>query len=275
MADEYSERETTNRSPPPEIEAFIRLIRAAPHLAPEFERIAAYVQGKGFGAATIEQEVGFALHLLKTPPLLAIDIGGNVGAYTAELRRKYPILEIHIFEPSATNIATLKSRFSGDDHVTLVPLAVADATGTATLFADAPGSALGSLTRRKLDHFGIDFKCAEPVGTIRFEEYWENVLNKRVLDLVKIDVEGHELAVLNGFGAAIAAARVVQFEFGGTQIDTRNFFQDFWYFFEKKDFAIFRITPVGLAQIQRYDETCEYFSTSNYLAVNRRAVGDL
>ena len=29
--------------------------------------------------------------------------------------------------------------------------------------------------------------------------YWETKLNKKVLDIVKIDIEGHELASLKGF----------------------------------------------------------------------------
>src|ERR1700752_5294579 len=69
------------------------------------ERAAAYAQGKGYGAVTIEQEVRQLLLLLKTKPRLAIDVGGNVGDYTAELRRRNARLDIHTFEPSATNVA--------------------------------------------------------------------------------------------------------------------------------------------------------------------------
>lgn len=65
------------------------------------ERASAYAQGKGYGAATIEKEVSLLLSFLKSRARLAIDIGGNVGNYTAELRRTNPELEIHTFEPSA------------------------------------------------------------------------------------------------------------------------------------------------------------------------------
>ena len=88
--------------------------------------------------------------------------------------------------------------------------------------------------------------------------------------MVKIDVEGHELTALKGFGNALNATRVLQFEFGGCNIDTRTYFQDFWYFFKGQDFEIYRITPVGAEKITRYNERDEFFSTTNYIAVNSR-----
>ena len=87
---------------------------------------------------------------------------------------------------------------------------------------------------------------------------------------MKIDVEGHELDVLKGFGDLIVKTKLVQFEFGGTNIDTRTFFQDFWYFFTKKNFRIYRISPKGKILINKYDEKHEYFLTTNYIAVNNR-----
>jgi hypothetical protein len=68
-----------------------------------------------------------------------------------------------------------------------------------------------------------------------------------------------------GFGKAINYIDLIQFEFGGCNIDTRIFFQDFWYFFKKKGFDLFRISPLGIIPITNYKESDEYFTTSNYL----------
>jgi len=233
------------------------------------ERIAAYAQGKGYGAATMQQEVRLLQSLLKAPPRLAIDIGGNVGNYSAELRRRNPSLEIHIFEPSTTNIDKLALRFGRDPLVALVPLALSDQSGSATLFSNEPGSGLGSLTKRNLEHFNIAFETREAVETIRFEEYWTKNLGRRVLDMVKIDIEGHELAALSGFGLALNAIRALQFEFGGCNIDTRTYFQDFWYLLKKHAFDLYRITPLGAEAITTYRESDEFFLVTNYIAANR------
>jgi FkbM family methyltransferase len=233
------------------------------------EQAAALTQGKGYGAASIIREVGLVQSFLKTPPRLAIDVGGNIGDYTAELRRRNPLAEVHTFEPSTINIEKLSSRFANDSLVTLVPAALSDASGSATLFSDTPGSGLGSLSRRRLDHFNISFEANEVIKTTRFEEYWNAVLGNRQLDIVKLDIEGHELTALKGFGDALSATRILQFEFGGCNIDTRTYFQDFWYFFKDHQFDLYRITPLGAQRLSRYRESEESFVTTNYIAVSQ------
>ena len=233
------------------------------------ERIAARFQGKGYGASTINQEIKLIHKLLPPPaPKLAIDIGGNIGEYTAELRRINPNLEIHTFEPSQTNVDKLNMRFNHDSLINIIPFAVSDIAGTATLFSNEPGSGLGSLTKRNLDHFNVDFDTKETINTLRFEDYWVTKLNKRSLDIVKIDIEGHELSALKGFGNAILVTKIIQFEFGGCNIDTHTYFQDFWYFFKTHNFHLYRITPFGAQKIDHYTESDEYFCTTNYIAVN-------
>lgn len=234
------------------------------------ERKAAYARGKGYGTATMASEVAQIRRLLKGRPALAIDVGGNIGDYAAELRRCEPLLEIHVFEPSATNVAKLSVRFRFDSRIRINPVALSDTASEATLFSNKPGSGLGSLTQRKLDHFNIRFDTKETVKMVRFEDYWRHELDARQVDIVKLDVEGHELSALKGFGEAIAATRVIQFEFGGGNIDTKTYFQDFWYFFAERDFDLYRITPLGVERINVYRERDEFFSTTNYIAVNRR-----
>jgi FkbM family methyltransferase len=182
--------------------------------------------------------------------------------------KRDPNITIHIFEPSKTNLQILNSKFIKNKNITINPLAVSDTTGTATLFSNEPGSGMGSLSKRKLDHVGINFEVTESISTIRFEEYWTEKLNCCEIDLVKIDVEGHELSVLNSFGAALFKTKSIQFEFGGTCIDTRTFFQDFWYFFSKNNYQIYRITPLGLQKIEIYREFDESFYYTNFIAVN-------
>lgn len=234
------------------------------------ERGSAYLQGKGYGASSIKKEIDLALNLVGRTPKLAIDIGGNVGKYTAELRRRSPECEIHIFEPAVTNIAVLHERLGADQRIHIRPVAVSDASQENMLYANEPGSGLGSLTKRRLDHFDIKMDHEERVQTIRFDDYYSANLIGREIDLVKIDIEGFELAALRGFGeAALRKTRCVQFEFGGGMIDTRTFFQDFFYFFSEHEFDLFRITPMGMQRIPRYSEGDEFFSTVNYLARNR------
>lgn len=248
------------------------------------ERYFAYLLGKGYGAATIKQEVKAAVSFLAPPHthirtharnteaqvLLAIDVGGNVGAYSKELQNYSPGIEIHIFEPTEVNSLKLIDIFKNDSSIHLNKLALSDSEGEAILYSDVPGSGMGSLVNRRLNHFGISMECAEEIQTIRFETYWKKVLNRRIVDLVKLDIEGFELAALKGFGEAVLSVRVVQFEFGGCNLDTRTNFQDFYYFFKNLGWLIYRITPLGLEEIRRYRELDEVYLTTNFIAVNSK-----
>ncbi len=251
------------------LEIVNHVISRFPSLAEHIEQMAANAQGKGFGTATIEQEVNCMHHLFRGQPALAIDVGGNIGNYTAELRKKNPQLEIHVFEPCTKNVIKLKEQFSYDPKIKIVPYALSDKSGSATLFSNEPGSGLGSLTQRRLAHFNMSFDVKETIKTLRFDEYWRTELRSKQLDMVKLDVEGHELFALNGFGEALRATKVIQFEFGGCNIDTRTFFQDFWYFFKERDFDLYRINPFGAEKLLHYKESYEFFSTTNYIAVNQ------
>jgi len=88
--------------------------------------------------------------------------------------------------------------------------------------------------------------------------------------MVKLDIEGHELTALEGFGDALTATKALQFEFGGCNIDTRTYFRDFWYFFKERNFDIYRITPLGAEKMTRYKQNDEYFLTTNFIAANKR-----
>ena len=137
------------------------------------------------------------------------------------------------------------------------------------LFSNESGSGLASLTKRKLDHLEIDFNIEEEIRLIQFKDYWNEEINSEFIDLFKIDVEGHELDVLKGIGEKISNIKLIQFEFGGCNIDTRTFFQDFWYFFNKNNFKIFRISPFGLIELSKYKEIYESFTTTNFLCLNK------
>jgi FkbM family methyltransferase len=173
-----------------------------------------------------------------------------------------------MFEPQPEAANQLRARFGGEHRVSLHETALSDAPGRASLWADFPGSGLASLNKRRLDHFGRDMSHRVEVPTTRLDD-WARTAQIQRIEWMKLDVEGHELSVLRGMGDLIRSVDLVQFEFGGCNIDSRTFFQDFWYFFEKHRFAIHRMTPRGPIEIHRYDESLECFRTTNYVALAR------
>ena len=75
---------------------------------------------------------------------------------------------------------------------------------------------------------------------------------------------------LYGFEKYIKKFRYIQFEFNGCNIDSKTFFQDFWYFFKKNNFRLYRLTPSGPLLIKKYTEEDEYFGMSNFIAQNTK-----
>ncbi len=90
------------------------------------------------------------------------------------------------------------------------------------------------------------------------------------IDLLKIDVEGHEMGVLKGAAAMMAAGgiRNIMWEFGGANLDTMTRFKDFWRILDASGFKnIYRLIPPGyLYRIEKYEEFLENYTTTNYVA---------
>lgn len=225
-------------------------------------------QGKGWGSSTTKEEVQAILKVgkLKFQESNNIfDIGANVGLYTEVLLEMLPNANVYAFEPSQKAFLELQSKFENNSRVRLINSAVGSTTGITSLFSDVSGSGMASLTKRRMDHFNLDFEYVENIQITKLDDWcheyniWPNV--------IKMDVEGHELDVLKNGEKAIRTSTVIQFEFGGCNIDTRTYFQDFWYLFKEFNFNIWRITPSGLDQILNYSEYDECFTTTNYIAV--------
>ena len=116
---------------------------------------------------------------------------------------------------------------------------------------------------------GVQFRYCERVSIDTVDHYCEKK-NIDFIDLLKIDVEGHELDVLDGAVNIFRSKSVgkVSFEFGGCNIDTRTFFKDFFCYFRERHYRLYRITPSGyFFPVDSYKETYEQFRTTNFLAV--------
>lgn len=233
-------------------------------------KIVSWLLGIGYGTESIEKEIKSFMKFIPNGEIF-VDVGGNKGLYSSTLIKKFNVKEIHIFEPCKLNIEIIKEKFS-DKRIKINNCGLSNLDSEAILYSNETGSGLASLSKRKLDHFGIKFDNEELIKLTRFDEYWKNNIKSEYVDLMKIDVEGHELNVLEGAGNYINNIKVIQFEFGGCNIDTKTFFQEFWYFFQERNFQIYRITPIGALEINSYTESLERFQTTNYFCVNRNLV---
>lgn len=244
----------------------ILLARINPRIVTVLEVELQRVQGKGFDGG-IGYEVEMACDLLVEMGLtdiVALDVGANIGDYSAAFLRVSPRAKIFAFEPSSQALKALGERFKGNDSVTLVPFALSSSNSIETLWSNVAGSALASLSKRRLNHLDTGFNESERVEVITLDSWVDNT--KILPSFIKIDVEGHELDVLKGGSKTLSKTHLVQFEFGGTNIDSRTFFRDLWYLLTEIGFDIYRVSPNGLIHVSRYSESAECFAYSNFFA---------
>jgi FkbM family methyltransferase len=133
---------------------------------------------------------------------VVFDIGAHVGFYTLLASHLAgPQGKVFAFEPLPRNIRYLKEhlRMNHVENVTLFEAALSDRTGAA-YFSASGDSSMGSLSN-----------CGGlAVTTLTLDSLWQNQ-GLPLPQVVKIDVEGAELAVLHGGQALIQAARPIIF----------------------------------------------------------------
>ncbi len=228
-----------------------------------------FQQSIGFGLDTgIEKEVSIFAMLSKQKNLsnlVILDVGANVGHWSRLVSAYFPSADIYAFEPSKETFSELESNLSDNKNIKVFNFGLGETNSTEVLYSDEALSGKASLTKRNLKHFNINFDKTENITIKRLDSFLGEF--SIVPNLLKIDVEGHELSVLKGLGNHINMLEIIQFEFGGTDIDSRVFFQDFWNFFEDKPFDLFRLTPKGIIPVTSYSETDEVFSFTTYFAI--------
>jgi FkbM family methyltransferase len=129
-----------------------------------------------------------------------IDVGANRGQFSLASRIALPGIEVVAFEPIQSEAATFRKVHGQNPCVTLEESALGETSGVAILHLSksADSSSLLPIGRRQTD---LHQNTAE-IGTIevpvqRLDDLEVHWLKKKRL-LLKLDVQGFELAVLKG-----------------------------------------------------------------------------
>ncbi len=143
------------------------------------------------------------------PGQVAVDIGCHKGAYTYWMRRRVgPSGAVYAFEPQSKQIAYLHEAFSAMqyDNVEIVPLAVSDRCGQLPLYLQSVSTHFASLEPRSEERGArseyhnsnsvLHAASSQLVDVTTLDVFFTD--GRRPPHFLKIDVEGHELSVLEG-----------------------------------------------------------------------------
>lgn len=197
------------------------------------------------------------------------DVGANVGSYANILLQQKPKTIVHCFEPGLEAYDELKSKFEEKKNVVCNNIALSDTEGEKTFYNNNESTTYSSFYKMKGSKQSVEV-CT--VKSTTLDNYCkQNLIDK--IDLIKIDTEGHELAIIKGGRNLFekGAVEIVQFEYGHAAQSARVFFYDLIEFFSSYGYIVYKLKPSGweLVLYSPWMEGCPY---ANFFAIKNESV---
>jgi len=168
------------------------------------------VQDKGLSRTLLlfgkrELDHRYILQLVLKPGMTILDIGANIGYYVLIESGLIGDGKIIAVEPVPSNVELLKKNLelNGVGNVVVVPGAVSDRRGVQDFYL----SDMSNLGTFHATGSGLKYLSGEmmPVETWTVSEI---AAEYGIPDLIRMDVEGHEVAILNGMLDDIRAGKI-------------------------------------------------------------------
>lgn len=224
------------------------------------------IKGRHFGGGSVIENSGelFVMSYIQDKMIAKtiFDVGANIGEYSKRLVEKFPQAAIYSFEPIKKVFDILNAKHL----VEAFNFGFSDKPGRASIFIHNRHTVASSLYRENLEGFKVKVDEVEEIELQTIDGFCDSH-NIASIGFLKIDTEGHEMAVLAGASNIInrGGVQFIQFEIGRTSINARVFFKDF-YDLLNKNYHIYRLLKNGLQPVTNYKETDEIFMTTNFLA---------
>jgi FkbM family methyltransferase len=210
--------------------------------------------------------------------LTVIDVGANSGDWSVAMiaaagARPALHLDLHAFEPVAGAFAVLERAVppsSARLSVTLNNVGLSSREGEMVMHVTQAAAATNSLYQAEVP--GLTSPSSVRLTTV--DAY---VRDRKLahVDLLKVDTEGHDLAVLEGARGALArgAVGLVQFEYNDRWIASRHFLKDAFDLMQGLgvDYFIGKVTRHGIVLYEGWHRELDRFFEANYVMVR----GDL
>jgi FkbM family methyltransferase len=181
--------------------------------------------------------------------------------------------KLHAFEPNPSSYARLAARFAGRRKVYTHAVGLSDRQTTLELadYADTDGSTHASFSPEGMATILPTRREAHPARALSFTSVPVTTLDAFVaqhcipeIDYLKLDVEGHERAVLLGAQETVADRRVRSLQI---EINAHNAITGFSLYQMKSllpGYVMYKVLPDGLYQID-YKVLHDIFRYANFL----------
>lgn len=222
-----------------------------------------YYRGDHNGNMNTNGEQRFLKGVIKDD-MVVFDVGANRGDYAQLIRQFRSSAEIHCFEPDKEVFDKISIAGVKKNNV-----ALGDVVGSGTFYRNPDASELSSFYDMSGDSRAYASMLPIQVAITTLDNYCKDNYITHI-DLLKIDVEGHELSVMKGAREMLGAGRIdkIQFEFGYASMYSRIFLRDFFVYLLPMGYEIYKIKPLGLEKViySPEEERCPY---ANFVAIKK------
>ena len=168
-------------------------------------------------------------------PQVIFDVGGHRGESALKFSDAFPKARVYTFEPSVENFEEMKAVLSGKPSIKRLNLAIGSFDGVTKFSHNKHHSSMSRIEGGPEDFREVNIKMLDTFAH-------ENKI--AVIDILKIDTEGHEMEVLRGAGKLFDESRIglVRIECGLDPDEHYHVnFREVLDFLEPKGFRIFGI----------------------------------
>jgi FkbM family methyltransferase len=134
------------------------------------------------------------------PDAVIVDVGANVGLFTAAILEARPRARAYLFEPVKEYADRARVRFAKNENVEVLHLALSDTNGPTTIYKPRHNPGGNSIVKVQVDKYTRENAVvwdSEPVEVRVFDD-WARERGLQHVDFVKTDTEGNDYAVLKG-----------------------------------------------------------------------------
>lgn len=206
---------------------------------------------------------------------VVFDVGANVGHWSLAVAENLASADrIYAFEPSSRTFAKLQANTASRTNIHCFNLGLSGSDCTMEMAHSDSNPEKSSVELFSAESFNdkiLDYR--RETQTFRAGDGFCRDHSVDKIAFLKIDTEGHDYHVLEGFIAMLASGgiQVIQFEYNRLNIYTKTLLHDFYALLNPADaegFAIGRIYP-NTVQFKDYSPLDENFIDGNFLAVRR------
>lgn len=203
---------------------------------------------------------------------VAIDAGAHRGFWTALVLEQIPTATVFCSELVSPIRDNLTARFASNPGVQVLDFGLSSTSAKVDVTHNLTHDSTNSIQPDAQSKY---FRGSELVVLNERVDTGDNLVAAQAIeriDMLKIDVEGHEVDVIQGFATTLGSAsapRVIQFEYGDTFLPFRHTLREIYDLLCHHGYVIGRVYPDRVA-FKDYELSDDHFRMGNYVAVKAK-----